>query len=279
MFRKKLKPTPQTNTKMIRRVLVSTILLFLSFLLTGCGEKQWLDPLQDQALEETAARLDQITASQSKCPKTLKADLALYYSSPLQVIAQDGFFQFSQPSSFKFVITNPLGLPVWAIAGDQKNYQILNTMSTQFVRGTTKAFGIRTKIPDYIIRGSWTDWIMGINSTSSDQFLSIEPDVQDRGVWITLQAVDTHQIRTLVDLESGVIIERRISSKSGREVAKIKYSEYMQAASCFQPKSIVITGLDYGTEVRLIFSDVVFEEKSASYSLSPPPHYFKKILP
>jgi hypothetical protein len=279
MCRKKLIPSLPNNTKMIRRVFVSAILLYLFFLLAGCGKKQWLDPLQDQALEETAARLDQITASQSRCSKTLNADLALYYSSPLQEIAQDGFFQFSQPSSFKFVITNPLGLPVWAVAGDQKNYQILNTMSTQFVRGTTKAFGIRNKIPDYIIRGSWADWIMGINSYPSDQFLSIEPDVQNRGVWVTIQAVDTHQIRSLMDLESGLIIERRISSKSGREVAKINYSEYLQSASCFQPKSILITGLDYGTTVRLVFSDVVLEEKPASYSLHPPPHYFKKLLP
>jgi len=274
-----LKLSPVNNTHRVRSFSTLIICLSLALILTGCGQKQWADPLLDQALLETASQLDQLTDNQKECPQTMSANMALYYNSPLQQIAQDGTLHFSQPSSFKFVITNPLGLPVWAVAGDHKNYQILNTMSTQFVRGTVKAFGIRNKIPEYLIKGVWGDWLTGRNSFLSDDVLSIEPDVENRGVWIKVGAGDKHELRSLVNLQTGVIAERIVFSKSGRKVARIAYSDHQEAGSCLQPGRILVTGLDYGTEIRLDFSDIQLSTKTKNYSLKPPPHYFKKLMP
>jgi hypothetical protein len=263
------------------------VMLFVlaPILIAGCGGRPWTDPLKTDEADAAAELIDSLTLRDTMCGKTLEADLSLFYENPLGKKALSGFLQFSLPSSYKFVMTNPFGQPVLAIAGNEQSFQAINTGLKKYMEGSIRSFGLRNKIPAQFLGGSWGNWLTGRNQFTSQAITDIRHDRDTRGLWITFQAENNIQPAThhlLLAPEDKLILAHIIEDGKGKTVADIKYGNWIPQGECRQPQEIDITGLGYGTNIRIKLSDVLVSDKVESFRLPIPPDaagYIKQYLP
>ncbi len=164
-------------------------LLFLlaAFFLAGCATSQWTDPLRGTEADMITHQVDVLAARDAACGKTLEGDLLLFYQSPLEKKALEGFFQFSMPSSYKFVMVNPFGQPVLIIAGDKNSFQAINTLSKKYLTQDLASFGLRNNIPSPFLKSDWGSLLTGRFQLASRSLIDVRNDRDARGVWLTFQ--------------------------------------------------------------------------------------------
>lgn len=256
-------------------------LLFLltSFFLAGCASKPWTDPLQSTEADSATQIIDSLVARDAACGGTLEGDLALFYQNPLEKKALRGFLQFSKPSSYKFVMTNPFGQPVLVIAGDQDTYQAINTLEKKYLAGSVSSFGLRNDIPSYFLKSNWSFWLTGRNQLSSQAITEIRNDRDSRGVWLTFQGKEQQEVyHLLLDREQEVFLILVLENSDGQTVAEITYNNWITQGKCRQPLEISIAGLDYGTNIQIKLSNVLTTDEKKTYRLQPPPGYLRQYL-
>lgn len=261
------------------------LLLPITLFFTGCAEKPWTDPLKTTQAEATAELIDSLAARDATCGKTLEGDLSLFLVTPLGNMALSGFLQFSLPSSYKFIVSNPLGQPLLAVAGNQESYQAINAPRKKYLEGSINSFGVRNKIPEPFLAGSWGEWLTGRNHLDSQAITDIRHDRNTRGIWITFQNKNSHPTVTehlLLDPEEELIIARILENGEGKTVAHIDYANWMVRRRCRQPLNINITGLEYGSNIRIELSDILISDEVSSYHLPTPSAtsgYIKQFMP
>lgn len=259
------------------------ILLFLltAFFLAGCAGKPWTEPLGDAAVGSVTQQVDALVARDTRCGETLEGDIVLFYENPLEKKALRGFLQFSMPSLYKFVMTNPFGQPVFVIAGDQDSFQAINTLQKTYLAGSLRSFGLRNNIPEYFLKSDWGSLLSGRNLLSSQAITDIRKDRNGQGVWLTFQSKDQSGVsHLLLDREKEVFIERILENGKGQKVAEISYGDWVTQGECRQPVDISITGLDYGTDIHIKLTNVhISDEQKTTYRLQPPPGFSQQFMP
>ncbi len=227
--------------------------------------------------------MDKVVSRDARCPATIITNASFFLSSPTGKQAFAGSLQFSLPTSYKFVATNPLGQPLLAFAGNNRKYSSINTITRQFISGGIDALGARNNIPLQILEGDWGEWLTGRIKERPGKF-SLLQDLSTPGIWITSPV---HRITkgieyVLLDPATEHITKRVLTSETGREVAIISYGDYHpipRSEDCAQPHEITISGLRFGTEMTIRLSETEYNEEPKTYTLSPPRHYFIKKIP
>lgn len=256
--------------------------IFLSLLIAGCAEKPWTDPLLDDAAEYTSVIIDQLAERDKKCEKTLDADLEIHFKGLLGEHALNGHLQLSVPSAFRFTVVNPFGQPVFMVAGDQKNFQSVNTLRKKFLSGRLRSFFLLNDIPTFLLSEHLGDWLTSRNSLHSSNISEIRQDREQRGVWITFQHSSDGPIEkthVLLAPDETTFLTRVIEDSSGKILATTYYSNWSTTGRCKQPLTIDITGLDYGSDINLKFTNIQFLEEKKTYSIPPPPGFNRQYLP
>lgn len=256
------------------------LLLLTSFFLAGCASKPWTDPLGDAEVDTTTLLIDSLLARDEACGETLEGDVALFYQNPFEKKALSGFLQFSIPSSYKFIMTNPFGQPVLVIAGNQESFQAINTFEKKFLEGGLRSFGLRNNIPSYFLKSNWGSLLTGRNQLSSQAITDIRDDRDSRGVWLTFQSKEQAGVyHLLLDREQEVYLVLILENGKGQTVAEITYDDWVTLGKCKQPLEINITGLDYGTDIHIKLSNVLITDERNTYRLRPPPGYIRQYMP
>lgn len=258
------------------------VLFFLLaiFFLAGCAQKPWTDPLKDTDLDSAKQLADALLARDDRCNGTLEGDVVLTYQNALQKKKLNGFLQFSMPSSYKFVMTNPFGQPVMVVAGNEKSFQAINTMGKSYLTGSLRSFGLRNDIPVYFLKSDWTSVLTGRNQQTSRTITDISKDRDSRGIWLTFQSKNQEGVyRLLLDREQLLYRVLIIENGHGKTVAQITYDNWVTLGDCRQPQDIHITGLDYGTDIRIMLSNVLITDERKTFQLSPPQGYRQQYLP
>ena len=274
---------PLINDKLFTLSYLKPLSFLIIFLfLTGCAAKPWTAPVAETATVSTAQLIDHLIARDKTCGNGLDGDLDLFYTSPLKKKALSGYLQFSMPSFFNFVVTNPLGQPLFIVAGDKKSFQTINTIKRKYLSGRLRSFFLLNDIPTFFLSGRWGEWITGRNSLSSQDISEIRQDRAQRGVWVSFQHRGQGPVRKthlLLDQTNDFFLARFLEDGSGKIVAEITYSNWMEAGTCKQPLDIDITGLNYGTSINLRLSNTRLSEETKVYQLSPPPGYSRQFMP
>lgn len=251
--------------------------------LAGCAGKPWTAQLEGDRYNEASRLMDTLAENNRDCGKTLEGDLGLVYASALEKKALNGFFEFSQPSAYKFVVTNPFGQPLFAAAGNHLSFQAINVPERLYMAGSMRSFALRHKLPAEILSGSWGEWIMGRNTHASSDITAIYEDREARGLWITYRhGADepAGQSHLLVDPAEVKILARILEDKDGDTVAEITYGDWQeQGGACRQPQEVNITGLKYGAEIRLKLAKVRITEENKNYQLPVPRGYTRQLMP
>lgn len=260
------------------------ILFFCLFLfyLTGCANRPWRTPLEPDQTDETALLVASLAARDRACPPSLEGDIAFFYKGPLDKKAVNGFLQFSLPSSYKFVMTNPLGQPLLAIAGNQQYYQVINTLNRHYLAGSISSFGLQKDIDAPFLKGNWGDWLMGRNSMEGRQITSVRHDRENRGLWVSFESDNKPNLgieHLLVAHDNQRYLARVIEDDKQTVIAEITYDEWAAEGKCSQPLDINIKGLGYGAEIHIKLSNIAMTEEQQSYRLPVPPGYFRQFRP
>ncbi len=256
------------------------LLLLVSFFLAGCAKKPWQEPLGDAEADSVRQLVDTLVAQDAVCGKTLEGDLLLFYRNPFEKKALSGFLQFSLPSSYKFVMTNPFGQPILVIAGDQIAFQAVNTLEKKYLSGSLRSFGLRNDIPGNLLEGDWGSWLTGRSNLSSQAITDIRDDRDSRGIWLTFKSKEQGGVcHLLFDRDKKVFLVRLLENGNGREIAKITYDNWVTLGKCKQPLDIKITGLDYGTDIHIKLSNVLITDEKETFRLRPPAGYVQQYMP
>lgn len=252
------------------------------FALAGCAGKPWTGQLEGDRYDEASRLMDTLAAENHACGATLTGDLGLVYTSALEKKALTGFLEFSQPSAYKFVVTNPFGQPLFAAAGDHASYQAINVAERQYMSGSMRSFGIRHNLPAELLSKSWGEWIMARNTHGSESITAIHEDKEARGLWITYRHDEKEpsgQSHLLVDPAETKILARVLEDKDGETVAEVTYGDWQNQGKCRQPQEVNVTGLKYGTELRLKFADVRVTDEEKRFQLPVPAGYARQYMP
>lgn len=269
----------------LRSILSATsILVLLLFLASGCARKPWGDPFEEETFNTAKAEVAGYIARQAPCGKTMSADLAFFYESPLGRKAIKGFLELSEPKAFKFVVTNPFGQPLLAVVGKKKSFEAIITSERQFIAGGLESYAVRQKLPVEFFKGDLAAWLMARCQVSADQITDIREDQTGRGLWVLFYPPSQRGLiksALLFDRESGRILERLIQNNDGETRAKITYTNWIHpdGATCEQPSYVAVTDLGYGTEIKLKLSNIEMSQDATEYDLKPPKGYLQQYLP
>ncbi|MFW2368373.1 MAG: DUF4292 domain-containing protein [Desulforhopalus sp.] len=250
--------------------------------MTGCASKPWRTPLGPDQTDETTLLVASLAARDQACPPSLEGDISFFYRGPLDKMAVNGFLQFSLPSSYKFVMTNPLGQPLLAIAGNQQSYQVINTLKHHYLAGSISSFGLQNNIDAPFLKGNWGDWLMGRNNMEGRQLTSVRHDHKERGLWVSFESDNKSNQGTehlLVTHDNQLYLSRIIEDDKQNVIAEITYDKWVEAGECSQPLNINIKGLGYGTEIHIRLSNIALIDEQRSYRLPVPPGYIRQFRP
>ena len=257
-------------------------ILLATLMLSGCAGKPWTTPLAGERFEQTSQLVDTLLHENQSCGQSLDGDLALFYADPLEKRALNGYLQFSLPGSYKFVVANPFGQTIFAVAGDQKIYKTVIVPEKKYIEGGLQSFGLRHKLPAEIINGSWGEWLTARNQHPSSTITAIHEDKDARGVWVSFRhnknepAGMSHLLLEPVDK---TLQARILENSEGEIVAEITYADWITLGECRQPREITISGLDYGVDIRLKLSNVRLTDEVKQYSLPVFSSYIQQYLP
>ncbi len=255
-------------------------LILAALLLAGCSgpSRQWGNALAPDLQHAALADFTRIAERDKRCPTTMIADAALTYTSPVASRSVSGFLQFSLPEDYKFVITNPLGQIFWAVAGDRRQYQIVDTTKRLYATGKLQTLVLNNELPLFLVQNSWGEWLMARNHFSSSRVIAVRSDNEHRGVWFTVEKslVEGRYEHLLIDLGRQILLQRVLADRSGDTLATVSYNKIgkkIDKGQCVQPEHITITGLDYGSTIELRLSAIEFQPGKKSYHLPRPPRY------
>lgn len=266
----------------IPRKLPRILMLAVVFALAGCAVQPWTTLLEGDRYEEASSLMDTLAAENSVCGRTLEGDLGLVFTSALDRNALNGFLEFSQPTAYRFVVTNPFGQPLFAAAGDHLSYQAINVPERLHMAGSMRSFVLRHKLPLEFLSRSWGEWIMARNTRPSSSVTAIYEDREGRGVWITYRHDENEpagRSHLLVDPVETRIIARVLEDGKGETVAEVTYADWQDGGRCRQPREVNISGLKYGAQIRLKFTDLRLSDEEKRFQLPVPPGFTRQLRP
>jgi hypothetical protein len=277
----KRKSMPSTHNKKSGFAIFSLYLL-VCLTLSACAGKPWTTPLEGDRYNETGQLIDSLTREYEKCGAGLEGDLALFYSDPLEKTSVGGYLRYSLPGSYKFVVTNPFGQTLLAIAGDQKAYQLISVPEKKYMAGSMRSFSLRHGLPEEILNGRWGEWLTGRSLRPSTSITAVHEDREGRGLWISFRNENSEPpgiSHLLLEPVEKIPIARILENGAGKIIAEVTYGDWIAQGECRQPQEINISGLDYGTDIRLKLSNVRLTSAAESYTLPVPPGYVQQIMP
>lgn len=262
--------------------LPSSLILLAILTFSGCAGRPWTTALEGDRFNETSQLVEALLVDNLSCGQSLDGDLALFYADPLDKKALSGYLQFSMPGSYKFVVANPFGQTVLAIAGDQKAYQAIIVPEQKYLTGSIQSFGLRHDLPTEILGGPWGEWLTARNLRPVNTITAIHEDKNSRGLWISFRhnsKEPSGMSHLLLEQDSNLPLARILENGTGRIVAEVTYSNWIDQGKCRQPQEINITGLDYGIDIRLKLTNVRMTGETKKYTLPVPPGYIQQFLP
>lgn len=273
-------------TNRIHTLLIKLFLLIPAlFFYTGCAKTPWTNQLATENIQPYISAINTIQQQGDDCPNDWDADVEISWNTALGTKAFAGYLQVSNPSSLKFIVSNPLGQPILVFTSNGEKFQLLDILRKQYTHGSTLSYALRNNIPAEFSSGSWGYWLIGRISKQVTEHPAISLDKEDRGIWLTMESSIENGADTtnyyLLDLEKMIVQEQRIFDAESKHLASITYGNYKPVGNCFQPHQIDISDLPFGASIQINLNTIqslgIATEKD--FTLPIPQHYFIRYLP
>jgi outer membrane lipoprotein-sorting protein len=249
----------KTHSKVNATLLLHCLLL--CSLCTSCAQKRWTETLSE---DENRTMGQLVTAMQEReqlCPQSLDADMRLFWKSPVASRAVEGYLQLLAPSSMKFIVSNPLGQPVFVFSGNGKMFQILQPTKRTHIRGGVRSLAIRYQMPIVITQG---DWFAYMTSRLPVDKLTVIETTQDRDnntVWLrfadTSKEKSDNQIYLHLDQQREEVLGYLFLNKAGETLAEISYPGKKEGSTyCPVQTEVTVSELLWDSEIKIKLEDI-----------------------
>jgi outer membrane lipoprotein-sorting protein len=259
----------------------------LTFLLTGCARQRWAETLQDEESQKITEIISAMQEAHKSCPDSFDADARIFWKSPVADSGVSGYLKLLSPSFMKFIVSNPLGMVVYAFASNGSTFQILDSTERLHIRGHIRTLAIRKELPLILAKGDWFAFLSGHLPSHSLQLEKITRDTTDETVWLMLSRSGddiTHAEQWIhLDAAKRKLLGYLFLDKDGKTIAEISYEDLEgEKDGCLSPKKkIQITELPWGSEIRIELQDIRTDTqfKDSDFSLPIPDGYYKQFQP
>lgn len=272
---------PPNNTL---RIVLLTLACLGSILSAGCAQKPWKQPLAEGALPEAQQTIAEIQKRDAACTPCIDTEAKIFLRSKLQNQATSGYLQIQQPSFIKFIVSNPFGQPLLAVASDGINFQKISTPEQVYMNGKVLSFVLKNDLPIAIVNGQWGAWLTGRLGKSTLDVKNIYEDEQNRGFWIATSyqtPAGKYQEHLLINPQNKLLVGRMLTDQKDRILANVQYSQSKDMGGCPQPENLKITQLDFNTEIEINLADIqpLSSCSMADFSLKRPDNFTHLYLP
>ncbi|KAF0188587.1 MAG: hypothetical protein FD168_1700 [Desulfobulbaceae bacterium] len=259
------------------------LLPLLMLLLAGCAGRPWTAPVTDQEGLHIRKIFEEMQQRDAACFSCMDAKVSLFWDGPGEDRSVSGFLQLMLPSSVKFVVTNPLGQPLYAMVSNGSNFQSINTALRQHTSGEISALMQQYSIPAPLLSDHWGYWLMGRLHEQGASIDAIHQDESGRGVWITMRYPNEKtlaQSHLLVQLETKKLLSRILVDQQGGTIATLSYDHGTAPGDCLPVSTLTMTGLPYGSKLSVEFTEVLMDKvfSVSWFRLKVPPDYEVHVL-
>jgi len=265
------------------------VLVLYVMTLAACARPDWGEVFQDKAAIGGGRQLlAAMAAAEKKCPLCRDADVNLTLKSPLKNVAASGYLLLARPSKIKFVSSNPFGQPLLVASSDGTSFQQLSMLEKTYLHGRVFSYLARNNLPVALAMANWVSWLTGGVGDVKVEEAEVRPDRQNRGLWFTWPLPEARGIgengvqeRILVDTDRRLVIARVIKDGMGKTIARFDYGDRRADGPCPQPGRIVVSGLDGGAVIEMVFSGLgtPAECPEDSFELKQPENFQEIYLP
>jgi len=259
------------------------LLPLLLLLLAGCAGRPWTTPVTDQEGLHIRKIFEEMQQRDASCFSCMDAKVSFFWDGPGEDRSVSGFLQLMLPSSVKFVVTNPLGQPLYAMVSNGRTFQSINTVLRQHTSGEISSLMQHYSIPVPLFSDHWGYWLMGRLHEQGASIEAIRQDEAGRGVWITMRYPGEEtlaQSHLLLQLETKKLLSRILVDQQGDTIATLSYDHGTGQADCPPVSRVTITGLPYGSKLGIEFAEVLTDQvfSASRFRLKVPPDYEAQVL-
>jgi outer membrane biogenesis lipoprotein LolB len=262
----------------LRSGLFGFVLPLLILLMTGCAGKPWTTPVTDAETAAITQTLKEMQQRDDSCSRCLDAKVSLFWDGPGEDRSVSGFFLLMLPASVKFVVTNPLGQPLYAVVSNGQGFQSVNTTLKQHVSGELSDLMRQYDIPESLLSAHWGSWLMGRLHEQGAVIEAISQDESGRGVWITMRYPGEDALakcHLLIQPDGKKLLARVLVDRQGDSIATFTYDYGTSGDDCVPAGRITVTGLPYGSRLNIDFSEILTDRALSSndFRLKVPANY------
>jgi hypothetical protein len=255
-------------------------------LLSGCAGQRWAEPLPEEEQNMVTQTITAMQKATRECPNSFDADALIFWKSPLDDWAVEGYIQMLSPSFTKFIISNPLGQLIYAFASNGSDFQILQTRQYQHIRGSIRSLAFRKEVPQILVTGDWFAYLTGQLPAAAIEVVEVNRDASDTSIWLrivpaesemTLESAWVH-----LDPLQKTVLGYLFLDSTGETLAEIIYANQQEEDNTCTPEDeITITKLPWGAQLTIQLKNIngsnQFNEKD--FSLPVPPGYTTQLQP
>lgn len=229
--------------------------LLCCFLFTSCSTKPWGDALDEEATRNAQHLVRAIQQQEEKCFKSFDADMSMFWESPAGDKAIAGYLILQAPSSLRYVISNPLGQPVFAFSGNGKVFQMLQTTEKTHVRGNVRSIALRNRIPLLLAQGDWFAYLSGRLPARKLTVIEAAQDSSSQTLWLQVATPKSRYVTGSVHLQIDPATKELLSylflDDDGDTMAVIEYPKKTGQHPCRVATTTAISGLPWGSLVTI----------------------------
>ncbi|MDR3089766.1 MAG: hypothetical protein LBU39_08120 [Desulfobulbaceae bacterium] len=259
------KKPPPRPPRTSQRFSLSALLACILITLAACARPDWGEAPAEPEIENGRQLLAAMAAEEAKCPLCRDADVNVMLKSPLKDAAVSGYLLLRRPAWIKFVSSNPFGQPLVVATSDGVRFQQLLMRQKNYAHGRVFSFLAHNDLPITLALGNWDGWLTGGVGAFKAAEAHVRLDRAGRGLWFDWPLPRLAKARSLgengfrehilVDPARRLVVARSLTDGKGRIIARFDYSERRGDGPCPQPERIVVSGLDGGSRIDLLFSD------------------------
>jgi outer membrane lipoprotein-sorting protein len=278
---------PYNKINSFKHSILILCLLITTLLFSGCAGKRWAEPLEADEKGAIEALVKRMQAKELQCPQSFDADMKMFWKTPLEDRAVEGYLQLLAPSFLKLVISNPLGQPVFAFSGDGKTFQLLEPTRRKHIRGVVRSIAIRNEIPLILAQGDWFAYLTGRLPDRQLTILEILKDKENATIWLQIAIPATKNMAEgklflhLAPLKEKVLGYLFLDD-TGNTLAEFSYLETDgEKDRCTVQNQTVISGLPWGAEIRIEMKNLSRFDRiqKRDFTLPVPRGFSKQLWP
>ena len=235
------------------------LLLCITLLLSGCATKPWLEPADTGQITVLEDALHAIRQQEQTCSACVDGNVRIFIENKVKKRGFEGYLLTMPPGTIKFIASNPFGQPLLALAGDNSTFKYLNTQEKIYWNGDTGRLFEELGFPADLLSPHWSLWLLGQLPENLD-IQSARKDKKSSDIWVTAAEAATElNEHLLISLDRKQLISRLVT-QGQKTMFRVDYHYETDLAapadsSCRVPERVIVSGLDFGTNLSLYYSD------------------------